>query len=144
MVELLARQLKEEFIEPEWTPLSDPHQVIKWSKTAGELNGGQRSKALKLVQYNCIQYLGDNIFLSLPIDTHSSMEYAGRTFYKVAADKDYNKDPTPYRMHRLLGSDEFVCTCQWNTKMHLPCAHILALKLCFKMRKFGGKNNGST
>jgi hypothetical protein len=123
--------------EPDWSPDSDPRKVVKWSKTAGTMSGSQTSKAIKLVAHNCIQYSGDGIFVSLPLDTNSVVVYKGKEFRKVAAEKDYNKDPTPYEMHRLISTDEWVCHCQWNQKMHLPCAHILALKVEFKRKRFG-------
>lgn len=120
--------------ESDWDADSDPRKIVKWSKTAEQLSGGQRSKAIKLCDFKCIQYAGDGEFVSLPIDTNKSVFFRGRTYDKVPFEKDYNRDPTPYVLRKVGG--EWTCSCQWSVKMRLPCAHILALKIEFKRKKF--------
>lgn len=126
--------------EPEWSFSSDPKKVVKWCKTSALMNGNQIGKSLKLVSHDCIKYSGDNEFICFGLDTQKEVFYKGVVYSKVPFDKDYNKDPSPYVLRKLFGCDDWVCTCQWNTKMHMPCAHILALKIEFKRKKFiGGK-----
>lgn len=139
MVWLESKSIYGEIQEPEWTSSSDPKQVVKWCKTSGMMNGNQINKSLKLVNYGCVKYSGDNEFICFGLDTLKEVLYKGVVYTKLPYDKDYNKDPAPYVMRRLIGSEEWVCTCQWNSKMHMPCAHILALKIEFKRKKFGGK-----
>lgn len=136
-VVLVGRVVDDVCLEPDWNPGSDPKKMLRWSKTAGGMAGTQKDKAVKLCNHACLVYSGDNQFLSLPLDTNHEIVFEGKTYKKVASDKDYNRDPSPYCLHKLFGTDEWVCTCQWNTKFHLPCSHILALKIEFKRKKFG-------
>lgn len=124
--------------QPEFNAESDPHKVVKWCKSAAEMSGGQKTKAMKLCEYDCLRYVGNNKFICLPLDTNLFIYFEEVQHIKEAYPKDYNKDPTPYSITKKDGG--FVCSCQWNTKMGKQCAHILALKIEFKRNKWRNEN----
>jgi len=126
------------FEAPVFDPSSDPHMVLKWVKTAGEITKGQNSKVFKLCEYGSLVYAGNNVFLCLPLDTHEETFFNGVLYKKKPYPKDYNRDPSPYVLRKV--GDDFVCSCQWNTKMGKVCAHIVALKVEFKRNKWGSKH----
>lgn len=131
---MIVYEQPQEYIQPSFNEYSDPHKVVKWCRSAGEMSGGQKSKAIKLCEYDCLRYVGNNTFISLPLDTKEMVFFEGINHIKEPYPKDYNKESTPYIIKNNNGV--FSCSCQWNTKMLKQCAHILALKIEFKRNKW--------
>ena len=135
--------------------------VMHWCRHSKELNGSQRSKALKLVKYDCIKYIGDkldnlpeqnilnksfpdakHVFLCLPLNSDEYFDFFGLNLKKTPFESDYNS--SEYIIYKV--GDIFSCNCQgYITKEgrgEIPsggvgCSHVLALFYCFKMKKFG-------
>lgn len=132
-VEVRARVSELDPIEP---AVLDTSTVRYWSQSTRECVGSQHSKAKKLLDYDCIKYAGLNEFVVLPLNTEEVVEFAGQTWRKKPYPKDYNKKNKPYIITKK--GEEFLCCCQWNVKMRGMCAHILALKWAFKLKRFNG------
>lgn len=130
--EVRARVSELDPIEP---ATFDSHTVMYWSQSAKMCLGSQRSKAKKLLDYDCVKYAGLNEFIVLPLNGESEISFASQRWEKKPYPKSYNKKDKPYILTKALG-EEWTCNCQWAVKMHKMCSHVLALKLSFKMKRF--------
>lgn len=120
----------------------EPRTVRYWCRHTMELEGSQVDKAGLLVEHECVQYLGENKFVCLPLNTHEDVMVGARLFKKRAFSHDYNS--SEYTITRL-SEKTFKCNCQgWHTKEQrgeiVPeganCSHVLALFYAFKLKKF--------
>ena len=137
--------------------------VMYYSRHTKELQSSQVSKALKLVKYDCIRYLGKafetfegfghlknlypdakHLFICLPLNTSEFHEFLGVNMIKNPFLKDYNS--SEYIIFKRKDGT-FECNCQgFQSKAArgeiIPeganCSHILALFFCFKIKRFGG------
>lgn len=127
--------------------------VQYWSKHTKELTHRQIEKALFFLEYDCIQYVGDDdefnskyTFVCLPLNTREDCQvYVNgliRTFGKKVFVEDYNW--SDYKIYKNAEGN-FECNCQgWQTKAKrgelVPdganCSHVLALFYAFKIGKF--------
>jgi len=106
----------------------DVHNVQYWSHTARQLEKSQINKAKKFIEFDCIKYAGNGVFVCEPLPGYNSTTYT--------IDKSPNYEKT------------FACNCQcWQKKLKegeiIPeganCSHVLSLYFCFKMnKKFDG------
>ena len=124
--------------------------VQYWSDHTKQLAKSQVSKALKLIKYDCIKYVGDDpefnqkyTFIALPLNTKSEVIVDGRVFTKKPYPEDYGS-----RVHKIHKRPDglWECTCQgWQSKYKrgdirpdgIMCSHTLALMYAFKLKKFG-------
>ncbi len=137
--------------------------VQHYCRHSKELKNTQVSKALKLVEHDCLKYIGDNlvylyqfdkfrdkyaglrtVFVCLPLNTEGSFDFFGLFLPKKPYRKDYNS--SEYIIFKNE-DDTFECNCQgWQTLLKrgeiVPkganCSHVLALYYCFKLRKKWG------
>ena len=102
-----------------------PKNVQYYCEHAKELKHTQIHKARKFVQFDCIEYVGNNQFA-----VHNLKGYNSNMYFIVQS-KAY--------------PNTFECSCQgWQTKHKkgeiieegANCSHVLALFFCFKMKKF--------
>jgi len=137
--------------------------VIHWSRHSKELNGSQRTKALKFVKYDCIKYIGDkidllgelkekykgakHIFLCLPLNKAHSFDFFGHYLNKIPYEADYNF--SEYIIYKDLFGN-LICNCQGFVSKEKKgeliyhganCSHCLALFYAFTLKKFGNKGN---
>lgn len=120
----------------EFNVFSEPKKVIKWCKQAGQLTGSQKSKAIKLCDYESIAYVGEGLFICLPLNNKDFITYEGVQYMKIPYPKNYNKDDKPYLIRKKDGL--FSCSCQWNVKTGKLCSHIMALHIEFRRNRYGG------
>jgi hypothetical protein len=120
----------------------DERTVRYWCRHTKELKGAQVKKAELFVLYDCLQYLGENRFICLPLNTAEEFVLGDRVFRKKAWKTDYNS--SEYVIQRR-GEKTFECNCQgWQTKARrgeiIPeganCSHVLGLFYAFKLKRF--------
>jgi hypothetical protein len=133
IVEVRSRVSQLAPLEPE---VLDSNTVRYWSRTTQRCVGSQWSKAKKLIDYDCVQYAGQGEFVVLPLNGEEFTEFAGQQWRKKPYPKNYNKKGDPYVLRPVKSEDGFECNCQWAVKMGKTCAHILALRWAFKLKKF--------
>ena len=154
---------------PELETFEGPREINQdnvqyWCRHTKELQNSQVSKALKLVKYDCIKYLGKafeniegfkhlkkiypeakHLFVCLPLNTNKSHEFLGIELKKIPFLKDYNS--SEYIIFKRADGT-FECNCQgWQSKANkgeitpdgANCSHVLALLFCFKIKRFGEK-----
>lgn len=92
-----------------------PKTVCKWYSDKRELAGSQRFKAVKFLEFDCVESINkeQTVFLVKPITGYNS------TTYRVVV-SPFDQD----------------CSCQWYNKQKLQCSHILAVKLWKFMKKW--------
>lgn len=126
--------------------------VIFWSRHAREMQGTMKSKALQFLNHDCVHYIGfdstfdsRHTFIVLPLSKSEDFTYQGVIFKKKPFLRDYNS--SEYLVYKRESDKRFVCNCQgWQSAERdlnkrrfdgCQCSHVLALFLCFKIRKFG-------
>jgi len=115
--------------------------VIFWSRNAKEFTGTPKSKALKLLKYDCVHYLGDNKFICLPLNTDPIHKTEFGEFAKKPFETNYSN--SEYIIESKKGT--FECNCQaYHTRVKkgeikeggANCAHTLSLFMGFKIGRF--------
>ena len=102
------------------TGVLNPQEVQFYSHHARDLLQTQRNKILHFIEFHCIEYIGDNIFICKPIPNYNKRTY---TLIKMA-------------------NGEFSCNCQYYVMKRrkgeeLFCSHLGALYEFFSMgRKY--------
>lgn len=123
----------------------EPHTVRFWCRHTVELKGSQVRKAELFVEHDCLQYLGNNRFVCLPLNSEVEFLFEGRVLRKRPFKVDYNS--SEYLIERQ-GENTFSCNCQgWQTRARrgelVPeganCSHVLALFYAFKLKRFQRK-----
>jgi len=126
--------------------------VQHWNRHTKELTQSPRNKAIKLLKYNCLHYIGYDptfdskyTFIFLPLNRKTEFVYRGRIFKKEAYHADYNiSEYVVYKKGKT-----FCCNCQGycskEKRGEIPkggvgCAHVLSLTHAFYMKKFGKKH----
>jgi len=120
----------------------EPHTVRFWCRHTKELKGSQVKKAELFVEYDCIQYVGNNRFICLPLNTETEFTFIDRVLKKRAYKADYNS--SEYLIEQT-SEKTFECNCQgWQTRARkgeiVPeganCSHVLGLFFAFKLKRF--------
>lgn len=125
--------------------------VPYYSSHTGTCSCSQVRKAKTIIEHDLIRYVGENTFVSLPINKEVSTIVWVRgkelELWKIPASRNYNKKNTGYLIRKNeIGA--FSCQCQgWrmkNKKKQIQkdeagCSHVLALYWELKRGKFGKK-----
>ena len=111
--------------------------VIYWSEHYKRLEGCKEGKAIKtkarkFLELNCIAYDPEGEKYG-----YEKGDYENHKFICLPI-KGYNK--TTYRMWWSKEIQDFVCSCQFNQKVKMPCSHITALWLWIKILTWNKKN----
>ena len=112
MIEVLSK--KTDFSENRPRVLT-PQNVQFWSHHTQQFQHSQIHKAKKFLEHNCLEYVGESLFLC-----HNIPGYNTRT----------------YTIKRRKSSGEFVCNCQKALREDGKCSHVLALYYGFKIGLF--------
>jgi len=119
------------------------HNVMHWCRHAKLLNGSQKSKAKKFVEYDCIKYVGNGKFMCLPLNTQEVHQVDDFIFQKKPYPTNYNS--SEYIIEFNKEKKLFICSCQgYKSKIDknqmqedgCNCSHVLALFLAFRMKIF--------
>lgn len=141
---------EEREVEGDGPRMIEPTTVRYWCRHTKELKGSQVKKAEQFVLFDCLHYLGENVFVCLPLNTQEKVELGERVLEKRAYKSDYNS--SEYRIKRT-SAKTFECNCQgWQTRARrgeiVPeganCSHVLALFYAFKLKKFQRKSQSLT
>ena len=151
---------------PDYRPISlgaeeiTENNVQYWCRHTKELKCQSRIKALKLLKFNCIRYVGKfnnpifdiirnkyegakHFFICLPLNTSKEHKALGVSFQKEPYPIDYNS--SEYLIF-AKANGTFECNCQgYQSKKRkgelieggANCSHILALFYNFKLKRFG-------
>lgn len=127
----------------------DRDNVQYWSRHTMELEKTQRSKALKFLRHDCIQYIAElKQFVCLPLNTKDKWQFGLWEFTKRPYPKDYNS--SEYLMWQEQDIEtmqkRWHCSCQgWEAANRHPdkfkadgvqCCHTLSLMYAFKAGEF--------
>ena len=142
--------------------------VQYWCKQTKELKNSDVNKAVRLMKHHCIKYLGksfsnypgisklkqkypqaNHAYICLPLNTASAHTFLDTTFQKEPYESDSNKSE-----YILFKKDDgnFECNCNiWKKKANdgsivksgVNCPHILALFMCFKIKRLGQEEGNS-
>jgi hypothetical protein len=139
---------------------TDDDTIQFYDKYTSELKRTTAHKIKALLEYDCFRYIGNNTFLSLPLNTSEFVFHDGRFLTKIPYTKDYNRDNIPYILRKFPVLDPngqpmrnekgramwgFCCSCQgWLmaskygklNEYGINCAHILGLIGAFKEKRF--------